>query len=118
MAYLAITTNLNETVLTALHEVDPTISVSNVSCQLYGTATGRRIEYIYEGRGAIVYPVDPATPAYIIDFRGAYPDVKYEPFYDKTSGQYTARLVIFPFRAVAGVTNTPGPVALRAAKEV
>jgi hypothetical protein len=118
MAYLATTTNLNETVRAALHEVDPAISFSNVSCLLYGTATGTRIEYLYERRGAIVYPIDPATLAYIIDFRHAFPNVRYEPFYDKTRGEHTAKLVVFPFREVAGVTNCPGPVALRAAKEV
>jgi hypothetical protein len=119
MAHLAITTNLNDTVTAALHEVDPTISVSTASsCLVYGTATGSRIDYLYERRGAVVRPVDPATPAYIIDFRQAYPDVKYERFYDTTCGEYTAQLVVFPLREVAGITNSLRPVALRAAKEV
>jgi hypothetical protein len=119
MPFLVITTNLNDTVIAALHEADPTISVSTASSGLvYGTATGSQINYLYERRGAVVYPADPATPAYIIDFRHAYPDVKYERFYDTTRSEYTAQLVIFPLREVAGVTNSPRPVALRAAKEV
>jgi hypothetical protein len=60
MAYIATTTNLNNMVTAALHEVDPTISVStSSSCLVYGTGTGSQIDYLYERRGAIVYPVDP-----------------------------------------------------------
>jgi hypothetical protein len=108
MAYLAITTNVNDTVMQALREVDDAITFStSPSGIVYGTATARFIMPGYDNRYFTVRPEDPDAILYSIQFRYLpQTDVRYSNyFYNPAQDENMPRTAVFPIRDVVGVSG-------------
>jgi hypothetical protein len=106
MALLAITTNVNDTVMQALRDIDDTITFStSTSGIVYGTATARHIMPGYQNRCFHVRPEDSNVIGYAIDFR--YPpqtNVNYSDyFYNPAQDENMPRKAVFRLIDVVGV---------------